>query len=72
MTQCRDRLEESRRMCLASLDIWPAEPYMDNTVEVGYLEGPLNPAAQFCRGLSHAASHLDQFAEVVRQAKAAR
>ena len=30
---CRARLEESKRMCLAALDIWPDLPHMDNTYE---------------------------------------
>src|SRR5258708_27961407 len=28
---CRARLAESRRMCLASLEMWPDTPYMENT-----------------------------------------
>jgi hypothetical protein len=28
--QCRQRLEESRRMRLASLDLWPAPPHLEN------------------------------------------
>ena len=31
--QCRDRLEESRRMRLASLDMWPQPPHLENTYE---------------------------------------
>src|SRR5258706_6312412 len=31
IAQCRHRLEESRRMRLASLDMLPAEPRLDNT-----------------------------------------
>jgi len=31
--QCRDRLEESRRMRLASLDMWPQPPHVENTYE---------------------------------------
>ena len=70
--QCRERLEESRHMSLASLNVWPAKPYMDNTIELGFLTGPLNPSSRFVAGLLHADSHLDQIADVVQQAKAAR
>src|SRR5262245_10233411 len=31
LAQCRERLEESRRMRLASLEMWPANPHLDNT-----------------------------------------
>ncbi len=72
IAQCRARLEESRRMRLASLDMWPDEPHMDNTQVLGFLEGPINPASRFCAGLYHADSHLGQVEDVVNQAKAAR
>src|SRR4051794_37400860 len=32
IAQCRQRLNESRRMRHASLDMWPDEPYLDNTI----------------------------------------
>jgi hypothetical protein len=69
---CRQRLEESRRMRLATLDVWPAKPYLDTTVTVGYLNGEINPPARFCGGLRHETGHLTQIREVIRQAKAAR
>ena len=73
IAQCRHRFEESRRMRLASLDMWPDQPYLDNT----YLpprEGatPVNAMIRFVNGLSHDDSHLGQIVEIVRQAKAAR
>jgi hypothetical protein len=70
--QCRKRLEESRRQRLASLEMWPDEPYLDNTTTVSYLEGPINPPARFVLGLRHDDSHLGQLVEIIRQAKAAR
>ena len=72
IAQCRERLEESRRMRLASLELWPDEPHLDNTVELGYLKGPISASARFCAGLRHDNGHVKQIAEVVRQAKAAR
>ena len=68
--QCRHRLEESRRMRLASLDIWPDEPHLDNTYKT-YM-GPVNAVGRFVLGLKHDDAHLDQITEVVRQAHAAR
>jgi hypothetical protein len=69
---CRARLEESRRMRLASLDMWPDRADLSN----GYAwrEGmdPFNAPAQFSLGLLHDDNHLDQIREIVRQAAAAR
>lgn len=80
IAQCRHRLEESRRMRLASLDMWPDEPYLDNTFQM-VKGGPpyvtqdkpdVNAAGRFILGLLHDDSHLGQIEEIVRQAKAAR
>jgi hypothetical protein len=69
--QCRRRLEESRRMRLASLNMWPDPPHLDNLF-VSYFGGEYNAIVRFVLGLSHDDSHLEQITEVVRQAKAAR
>ena len=69
--QCRHRLKESRRMRLASLDIWPDSPYLENT----YLRKRdlrINAVAQFLYGLLHDDSHVEQIAGIAKQAKAAR
>lgn len=70
--QCRHRLEESRRMRLASLDMWPDEPHLDNTIELRYRKGPINPVSRFLGGLSHDDAHLGQIKEILRQAREAR
>jgi hypothetical protein len=72
IAQCRHRLEESRRMRLATLAAWPDQPHMDNVQFFGRRQTPLNPAARFVSGLWHDADHLNQLAEVVRQARVAR
>lgn len=69
IAQCRARLEESRRMCLATLDVWPDEPYLDNIYQRTETSLKVNAPTYFIFGLSHADSHLAQIAEVVRQAK---
>jgi len=70
--QCRDRLEESRRMRLALLDAWPDEPHLDNVCQPRP-GGPLiNALTRFVSGLRHDDSHLGQIAEIVRQARMAR
>ena len=69
IAQCRARLEESRRMRLASLNTWPEAPYLSNT----YIPRPgakeLGPVTRFLSGLRHDASHLDQIRDVIGQAR---
>jgi hypothetical protein len=72
IAQCRRRLEESRRMRLASLELWPDPPDLANSYEVAPGADPTNALTRFVRGLSHDDSHLAQIAEIVRQARAAR
>jgi hypothetical protein len=67
--QCRQRLEESRRMRLASLDMWPDEPYLDNTF-TGRSGEEVNAVVQFVFGLQHDDSHLEHIAGIVQQAQA--
>jgi hypothetical protein len=70
---CRDRLEESRRMRLASLDLWPTPPHLENSYEVpNWPTGPINCVTRFMLGLSHDNAHLDQIKDVVQQSRAAR
>jgi hypothetical protein len=70
--QCRRRLEESRRMRLASLDLWPDEPHLDNICEAWPTGPQVNAIGRFVLGLSHEDSHLGQIADIVQQAQAAR
>ena len=70
--QCRHRLEESRRMRLASLEMWPDEPYLNNRHMPYRFVGELNAIGYFVTGLFHDNSHLEQISNIIRQAKAAR
>lgn len=70
--QVRARLEESRRMRLASLDMWPDNPDLSLTVNYRWLRGPMNAIARYCLGLLHDNDHLGQIADIVRQTYAAR
>jgi hypothetical protein len=69
--QCRQRLEESRRMRLASLELWPDPPHLDNlfTTRSG---ARYNAVVRFVFGLAHDDSHLGQIAEIVRQGRERR
>jgi hypothetical protein len=68
---CRQRLEESRRMRLASLEMWPNQPCLDNLAEAVPGWPRVNAAGRFMLGLMHDDSHLAQIAEIGRQAEAA-
>jgi hypothetical protein len=69
---CRQRLEESRCMRLASLDMWPVAAHLELEYEA-WTDGPrVNAVGRFVLGLMHDDSHLGQIAEIVRQARAAR
>jgi len=72
IAQCRTRLEESRRIRLASLDLWPDNAHMENTYVPWPSAGPINCVRRFVLGLYHDDDHLDQIAEIVRQAYQAR
>lgn len=69
---CRQRLEESRRMRLATLDVWPDAPHLDNYYQFAPDRPRYNAIGRFVLGLRHDADHLGQIAEIVRQALAAR
>ncbi|NHZ72530.1 MAG: DinB family protein [Aquificales bacterium] len=70
--QCRDRLEEARRMRLATLAVWPDEPHLDVVYEPWPGVGQINAIGQFILGFGHETSHFGHIDEIVRQAKAAR
>ncbi|MBI5651204.1 MAG: DinB family protein [Chloroflexi bacterium] len=72
IAQCRERLEESRRMRLALLDAWPPKPDLQNAYESRPGFEPLNAITRFVFGLKHDNDHLNQLADIVRQAQAAR
>jgi hypothetical protein len=72
LAACHQRLAESRRMRLASLEMWPAQPHLENTYEPRPGIAPINAIGRFVLGLMHDDSHLGQIAEIVRQARAVR
>lgn len=69
LMQVHARLEESRRMRCASLDMWPAGPHLENTAEL-WPGGPVaGPIQRFVFGLQHDAAHLAHVRDVVTQAR---
>jgi hypothetical protein len=50
--------------------MWPDQPHLDNVYEAFGQE--INAVTRFAWGLKHADDHLEQIAEIARQASAAR
>jgi hypothetical protein len=69
VAQCWARLEESRRMRLASLSMWPDVPDLANTYSPWEGARELGPITRFLGGLRHDANHLDQLRDVIGQAR---
>jgi len=67
LEQCRQRLQESLRLRLASLDMWPDAP----NLKVGYTpwreSGWVNAKGIFMWGLAHDDSHINQIAKILKQ-----
>ena len=72
LAQCRQRLQESRRMRLASLEMWPDPPHLENTYIPWPAIGEIDARGRFVLGLRHDWDHLEQIDDIVRQAKAVR
>jgi len=72
LAQCRQRLDESRRIRLASLGMWPDTPHL----EVGHVywdtSGWVNAKGIFAWGLAHDNDHRRHLEEIACQAAAAR
>jgi len=69
--QCFERLEESRRICLAMLDAWPDKPHLDVTMPHPRWTTQ-NAISAYLGGMMHAQAHLEQFKSTLAQAKAAQ
>lgn len=64
---CRHRLEESRRLRIASLKMWPDRPHLD-LITPTWSGGPqVNAIGRFVLGLMHSESHLEQVKDIVHQ-----
>lgn len=69
---CRQRLVESLRMRLASLDLWPDTPNLEIKASYDFLDGEVDARGRFLIGLWHDDGHLKQITGIVGQARAAR
>ncbi len=72
LAQCRQRLEESRRIRLGSLEMWPDVPHLDNAYRPYPGSEVMNAPTRFMFGLLHEADHYGQLADIIQQARAGR
>ncbi len=70
--QCRRRLEESRRLRLASLQMWPDQPDLRRGYAPWRESGWVNAQGIFAWGLAHDQSHQAQVEKILRQARSTR
>jgi hypothetical protein len=70
--QCQERLAESRRIRLASLEMWPEPPHLGNQYKSRPTAPPMNANSRFIYGLLHDDDHLEQISKIIRQAQNVR
>lgn len=70
--QCRQRLEESRRIRLASLEMWPNQPHLEIEYQTRPTAPRMNAISRYLYGLMHDDDHLEQLTEIISQAQHAR
>ncbi len=70
--QCRQRLEESRRIRLASLEMWPNQPHLEIEYQTRPTSPRMNAISRYLYGLMHDDDHLEQLTEIISQAQHAR
>ena len=70
--QCKERIDECRRLCLASLGMWPAQPDLTNTYIPWEDAAPMGATARYLLGLRHGEAHLVQMRDAVAQARVER
>jgi hypothetical protein len=72
VAQCRARLEESRRICVTSLGMWPDHYDLTNTYIPWEGASSMGAVARYLLGLRHTAAHVEQLRDVIAQARADR
>ena len=70
--QCKERIDECRRICLASLGMWPAQPDLTNTYIPWEDAAPMGATARYLLGLRHGVAHLVQMGDAIAQARVER
>lgn len=70
--QCWQRLVESLKIRLASLEMWPELPHLENTYRSRPGAPKLNATSRFIYGLMHDDDHLEQISKIIQQSQQAR
>lgn len=70
--QCFDRLAESQRIRLASLEMWPEQPHLDNEFKSRPGAPAMNATTRFIYGLMHDDDHLEQISIIIQQSRQSR
>lgn len=71
LAQCQERLKESLRMCIATLEVWPDSPHFENTYSPWKSIGKIDARGRYLLGLKHADDHLGQIDDILGQIKSA-
>ena len=66
---CNQRLNESLKMRLASLEMWPEEPHLENAYKSRPGAPAMNATTRFIYGLMHDDDHLSQISQIIQQAQ---
>jgi hypothetical protein len=69
INRCIDRLTESQRIRLASLEMWPDQPHLDNEYKSRPGAPAMNTTTRFIYGLMHDDDHLEQISNIIEQAQ---
>ena len=72
IAQCQERLAESQRIRLASLEMWPVPPHLDNQYNSRPGAPAMNAVSRFIYGLMHDDDHLEQISKIIQQAQQIR
>lgn len=72
IAHCRQRLLESCRMRVASLEMWPDTPHLDNGYVAWNTSGWVNAKGIFVWGLAHDADHERQMRQILWQSRHVR
>ena len=70
--QCQERLAESQRIRLASLEMWPEPPHLENHYKSRPTAPVMNAISRFLYGLQHDDDHLEHISKIIRQAQQTR
>lgn len=69
INQCQDRLKESKQIRLASLNMWPEIPHLENQYKSRPSSPAMNAVSRFLYGLMHDDDHLEHISNIIKQAK---